>query len=97
VSSGRLDVLRGVERAELMVEVDGGADAGQTLVATLTERGVAAAVDGRTIVVALEGDVVFDLVRDAIADLGLPVRRLERRTASLEDVFLAGAGAGEPA
>ncbi len=92
VSSGRLDELRGVDRAELLVELDGGAAASQGLVATLAERGAAAAVDGNLVVVAIEGDVVFDLVRDAIADLGLSVRRLERRTASLEDVFLAGAG-----
>ncbi len=97
VSSGRLDELRGVDRAELLVELDGGEVAAQTLVATLAERGAAAAVDGSIVVVAIEGDVVFDLVRDAIADHGLSVRRLERRTASLEDVFLAGAGAGEAA
>ena len=95
VSSGRLDELRGVDRAELLVELDDGEIAGRTLVSTLAERGAAAAVDGSIVVVAIEGDVVFDLVRDAIADLGLSVRRLERRTASLEDVFLAGAG--EPA
>lgn len=93
VSSGRLDELRGVERAELLVELDGGGVASETLVATLAERGAAAAIDGNLVVVALEGDVVFDLVRDAIADLSLSVRRIERRTASLEDVFLAGAGA----
>ncbi len=94
VSSGRLDDLRGVDRAELLVELDGDAPAGVGLVAALAERGAAAVVDGRLVVVALESDVVFDLVRDAIADLGLAVRRLERRTASLEDVFLAGADAG---
>jgi hypothetical protein len=32
-------------------------------------------------------------VRDAVADLGLSVRRLQRRTASLEDVFLASGDA----
>ena len=86
--SGRLDELRGVDRAELLVEVGGGSD---DLVAALAERGVAAVVDGALVVVALEGDVVYDVVRDTLADLGLAVRRLQRRTASLEDVFLAGA------
>ena len=88
--SGRLDDLRGVDRAELLVELAGAPDAGSTLVAALADRGVAAVVDGRVVVVALESDVVYDLVRDAIADLGLSIRKLQRRTASLEDVFLAG-------
>jgi ABC-2 type transport system ATP-binding protein len=88
VRSGRLDELRGVDRAELLVDLADGA--GEHLVAELAERGVAAAVDGTLVVVALEADLVYDVVRDTLADLGLAVRRLERRTASLEDVFLAG-------
>jgi ABC-2 type transport system ATP-binding protein len=92
VRSGRLADLRGVDRAELLVELAGAGAAadGERLVAALAERGIAAAVDGVLVVVALEADVVFDVVRDAVADLDLSVRRLERRTASLEDVFLAG-------
>ena len=91
--SGRLDDLRGVDRAELLVELAGAPDAGDTLVRALSERGVAAAVDGAHVVVALEGDVVYDVVRDTIAEGGLAVRKLQRRTASLEDVFLAGESA----
>jgi ABC-2 type transport system ATP-binding protein len=92
VRSGRLEDLRGVDRAELLVELAGGGrgEEGDALVAALAERGVAAAVDGVLVVVALEGDVVYDVVRDTVADLSLSVRRLHRRTASLEDVFLAG-------
>jgi ABC-2 type transport system ATP-binding protein len=95
VRSGRLDDLRGVDRAELLVELAGSGAAadGAALVEALADRGVAAAVDGRLVVVALEGDVVYDAVRDAVADLGLSVRRLQRRTASLEDVFLASGDA----
>jgi ABC-2 type transport system ATP-binding protein len=91
VRSGRLEDLRGVDRAELLVELAGAAARadGEGLVAALAEHGVAAAVDGALVVVALEGDVVYDVVRDVVADLGLSVRRLQRRTASLEDVFLA--------
>src|SRR3954471_8326739 len=99
VRSGRLEELRGVNTAELLVELAGPAAAGDgdALVAGLDERGVAAAVDGALVVVALEGDVVYDVVRDVVADLGLSVRRLQRRTASLEDVFLAsGDGAEVP-
>lgn len=92
VRSGRLEDLRGVDRAELLVELAGASAAadGESLVAALADAGVASVVDGALVVVALEGDVVYDLVRDTLADLDLSVRRLERRTASLEDVFLAG-------
>ena len=97
VRSGRLDDLRGLDTAELLVELAGTdpAEDGANLVAALAEAGVASAIDGALVVVALEGDVVYDVVRDAIADLGLSVRRLERRTASLEDVFLASGDAHE--
>ncbi|HUP84918.1 MAG TPA: ABC transporter ATP-binding protein [Acidimicrobiales bacterium] len=92
VRSGRLDEMRGVDRAELLVELAGASPPsdGERLVVALADRGIAAAVDGVVVVVALEADVVFDVVRDTVADLDLSVRRLERRTASLEDVFLAG-------
>jgi ABC-2 type transport system ATP-binding protein len=99
VRSGRLDELRGVDRAELLVELAGADPSGDgaALVAALAERGAAGVVDGALVVVALEGEVVYDVVRDVIADLGLSVRRLQRRTASLEDVFLAsGDGARTP-
>jgi ABC-2 type transport system ATP-binding protein len=92
VRSGRLEDLRGVDQAELLVELAGAGrgEEGVALVDALAERGVAAAIDGVLVVVALEGDVVYDVVRDTIADLSLSVRKLHRRTASLEDVFLAG-------
>jgi ABC-2 type transport system ATP-binding protein len=90
VRSGRLAELRGVDRAELLVELADPPPAADRAVAALMARGMAAVVDGPLIVVALEGDVVFDVVRDVQADEGLSVRRLHRRTASLEDVFLAG-------
>jgi ABC-2 type transport system ATP-binding protein len=92
VASGGLAELRGSDAAELVIDLDGPAP---PLVARLHAEGVAAVADGERVVVALEGDVVYDTVRDALADLGLGVRRMQRRTASLEDVFLAvGAAAG---
>jgi ABC-2 type transport system ATP-binding protein len=95
VRSGRLDDLRGLDRAELLVELVEPPAVVERFVAGLSERGVAAVADGPVVVVALEGDVVYDLVRDALADDGLAVRRFQRRTASLEDVFLAGEVAGQ--
>ena len=56
-----------------------------------------AAMDGgSTVVVALEGDVVHDLVRDALAATGLAVRSIQRATASLEDVYLRSSEAAPP-
>jgi ABC-2 type transport system ATP-binding protein len=88
VQSGRLDDLRGTAEAELLVDVDGGTEVAAALVAELGARGVAAMSDRSLVVVALEADVVYDAVRDTLADLNLGVRRIERRTASLKDVFL---------
>jgi ABC-2 type transport system ATP-binding protein len=88
VASGRLAALQSLGEA-LVVELDEPPGAAERLVARLAELGAAAAADGATVVVALEADVVYDLLRDALADLELAVRRLRPRATSLEDVFLA--------
>ena len=73
-----------------MVVVDVG-DRGSGLVAALIARDMKAAVvdDTVEITVTAEGDV--DAIRDAIADLGLPLHRLSNRFRSLDDVFLTAA------
>jgi ABC-2 type transport system ATP-binding protein len=102
IDGGRL--LRAAPMAEftaetgiLTVEVEDGRDA---LAAGLAARGLRI-LDGfgpsdRTIRVALDGGVPFDVVRDTVADLGLPLVRMERGRHSLEDLFrddLPAAGA----
>ena len=42
--------------------------------------------------VTIEGDADLDALRDAIAELGLPLYRLTTRLTSLDDVFLDRAG-----
>jgi hypothetical protein len=79
---------------DLVVELDGDAGAPVRLVERLHQLGAAASADGRLVNVALEAPVVFDLVRDALVDTGAAVRRMERRTRSLEDIYLS-AGAPE--
>jgi ABC-2 type transport system ATP-binding protein len=91
--SGTLEELRGLAIAELVIELDATPGDAARFVDALAERGVAARTQDRFIVVALEAPIVHDIVRDALADLELAVRRIERRTASLEDVFL-GVDAG---
>jgi ABC-2 type transport system ATP-binding protein len=88
------------ETGVLTVEVEEGRDA---LVAALVARGVRLVgaggsgrtsdgssdgnADGRTVRIALGGPGPFDLVRDAVADLDLPLVRIERGRHSLEDLF----------
>src|SRR6188474_348656 len=76
----------------LAVEVEEGES---ELVAALVARGLQAVADGRTILVAIENDQPYDLVRDAVADLGLPLVRLQQRRQRLEDLFSDEPSAGQ--
>ena len=68
----------------LAVEVD---DDPRGLAERLSTHGLSIAVDGRAVLVGLDGDGAYDLVRDAVADLGVPLLRIERRRHRLEDLF----------
>jgi ABC-2 type transport system ATP-binding protein len=81
---GVLEELRG-GGDELIVEVDGAAD---VLAAALAGAEVISA--GR-LLVPLVDDTTYDAVRDAVADLGVGLRRLQLRTASLEEIYLEAA------
>jgi ABC-2 type transport system ATP-binding protein len=68
----------------LAVEVDEGS---ATLAQRLAADGLSVALDGRAVLVDVADGRPYDLVRDAIADLGLPLVRIERRRHRLEDLF----------
>jgi ABC-2 type transport system ATP-binding protein len=68
----------------LAVEVEDGAD---QLAASLVAAGLGATVDGRTVLVELADERPWELVRDAVADLDLPLVRLEQRRRGLEELF----------
>jgi ABC-2 type transport system ATP-binding protein len=68
----------------LAVDVEEGAPA---LADALVAAGLQAVVDGRTVLVELTDDRPWDLVRDAVADLGLPLVRIEQRRRGLEELF----------
>jgi ABC-2 type transport system ATP-binding protein len=70
----------------LGVEVEEGADA---LAARLVERGLDARVEGRTVLVDVPDERPYDMVRDAVADMGLALVRMEQRRHRLEDLFRA--------
>jgi ABC-2 type transport system ATP-binding protein len=68
----------------LAIEVEEQADA---LVARLLQRGLQARADGRSVLVALEDERPYDIVRDEIVALGVALVRLEQRRHRLEDLF----------
>src|SRR5258708_22201627 len=93
VARGEMGEL-GHSDPELVVDLDPDdlGDGAPRFVDALGHIGVAATVAGPgRVVVALESAAVYDLVRDALADGGFAIRRLQRRTASLEDIYLASA------
>ncbi|MDZ4828560.1 MAG: ABC transporter ATP-binding protein [Actinomycetota bacterium] len=94
VASGRLVDLRTGDDS-LVVEVDGDA---APIVAALTAAGIVVEADGTSAFVAPVDDDgrVFDEVRDAVVAAGVGLRRMQRRTASLEDLFLAGVATATP-
>ena len=73
------------EQGVLAVEVDEGADA---LLARLAAAGVEAhAEGGQSLLLPLRGDGPYDAVRDAAAELGLALVRMEPRRHSLQELF----------
>ena len=81
-----------LERTGLLT-VDVGTDR-DALVARLGERGLTATAAAGLVEVQVAGDADIDTVRDAVADLGLPLHRMTTRLTSLDDVFLDRAGRG---
>jgi ABC-2 type transport system ATP-binding protein len=68
----------------LAVEVEEGAD---RLAAALAARGFKTRAEETCVLVALEDDAIYDAVRDTVADLGLPLVRIEQERRRLEDLF----------
>jgi ABC-2 type transport system ATP-binding protein len=68
----------------LAIEVEEGRE---QLATALAARGLEVVSDGRLVLVALEGEATYDQVRDTVAELDLPLVRLEQRRHSLEDLF----------
>ncbi len=90
IDAGRLVVSGGtdslLERTGL-VTVDVGTHAA-ALAAGLANVGLTAIEGDGVVEVTVEGNAQMDLLRDVIADLGLPLYRLSTRLTSLDEVFL---------
>jgi ABC-2 type transport system ATP-binding protein len=94
IEAGRLlraDTMDSFTRASqtLLVEVEEGT---ADLHAELARRGVHARPYQRALLVPIEGMGTYDVVRDAVAALGLPLSRLERRRHRVEEIFRDDAG-----
>jgi ABC-2 type transport system ATP-binding protein len=76
-----------------VLSVDVGPDRDQ-LIQRLAERGLPAVADAGIVEVQIAGEDDMDVVRDAVADLGLPLHRMTTRLTSLDEVFLDRAGKG---
>jgi ABC-2 type transport system ATP-binding protein len=79
-----------------LLSVDVGAER-ERLVAALAGRSLAASVGHGVVEVQMTGDDDVDIVRDTVAELGLPLHRMSTRLTSLDDVFLDRAGHGHDA
>jgi ABC-2 type transport system ATP-binding protein len=91
IEGGRLlraDSIRSMTQASsvLVVEVDEGVE---VLQAALARRGLQPHLYQRGLLLQLDGDATYDAVRDIVADLGLPLTRMEQRRHRIEELFRA--------
>ena len=68
----------------LVIEVEEGT---RQLLDELGRRGLGPTAQDRAVLVRLDGEGTYDAVRDAVADLGLPLNRMERRRHRIEELF----------
>jgi ABC-2 type transport system ATP-binding protein len=81
---------------DLLVRIDGDRAA---FIARVCELGAEARPAGEAhgmdeVIVRRDGDAAYDAVRDAASDLGMPLRSLQARTRSLEDLYFGNVGGG---
>lgn len=81
------------DTGSLVVEVEDGAEG---LAERLRQTGFRVARDGRSVLVEVTGDGVYDAVRDAVVALDLALDRLEPGRRTLEDLFRDAPAGSEP-
>jgi ABC-2 type transport system ATP-binding protein len=72
------------ETETLFIEVD---ERPSALLEALHRRGVAGRMEGQSVVVENVGDATYDVIRDAIADERLPLRRMTPSRRTLTEIF----------
>jgi ABC-2 type transport system ATP-binding protein len=95
IEGGRLlraDTIDSFTRSSqtLLIEVEEGLAA---LADELIRRGLRPTAYKRSLLVPIGGDVTYDTVRDTVADLGLPLSRMEQRRHQVEELFRDPGGA----
>src|SRR5713101_8456874 len=82
----RADTITSFTQASqvLIIEVEEGT---ARLLEELTRRGLGPRPQDRAVLVRLADETTYDAVRDAVADLGLPLNRMERRRHRIEELF----------
>jgi ABC-2 type transport system ATP-binding protein len=89
IEAGRLlraDTIDSFTKASqmLVIEVEDGL---ATLRQELARRGLQPRTYQRSLLVPIGGDGTYDAVRDSVADLGLPLSRMEQRRHQVEELF----------
>ena len=89
IDAGRLvqsgPIASFTERTQVLaVEVEGDSS---VLARRLAESGLTVREEGHIVLVGLEDDRPYDLIRDSVVDLGLGLLRMEQRRQALEDLF----------
>jgi ABC-2 type transport system ATP-binding protein len=89
IDAGRLvrsaPVASLTERMQVLaVEVEGDSS---VLARRLAESGLKVWEEGRVVLVGLQDERLYDLIRDSVVDLGFGLLRMEQRRQMLEDVF----------
>ena len=77
----------------LAVEVDDGTD---LLVDELARRGITVGREGRLLLVPIVSDGTYDAIMRAVADLELPLHRLDQRRHHVAELFTPVAAASTP-
>jgi len=92
IASGTLDQLRDPDSIGVIVEIDAPDHMAAEIGNQLRSLGFVVEIDRSRLVIQGDDESVFDAARDACAQAGVGIVRLQRRRLTLEDVFLERLG-----
>jgi ABC-2 type transport system ATP-binding protein len=92
IASGTLDELRNPDSIGVVLDLDGSDAQVAAIGDSLRNAGFVVEIDRAHLVIEGDDEAVFDAARDACANAGAGIMRLQRRRLTLEDVFLERLG-----
>ncbi len=92
IASGTLDQLRDPDSIGVIVELDAPDHVSAEIANELRRTGFVVEIDRSRLMIQGDDETVFDAARDASAQAGVGIVRLQRRRLTLEDVFLERLG-----